>query len=224
MLNYIKYLIGYFYQVIDRWFNPYKYGDEALGAIESYKNPSKRNKDKTAQEVVDSGQIALNIKDMPNVFNPIEAMVALKDEPFDNGLYHHDWEHHQLVIKYDKGTGKRYQARNHLLRRKMTKDLLIFPKRVKVYDKTHLHNIGFHGSDNDKRIIIGWDSRQNQQDMRLFEDEVIKINKKEPIYWYVSIELQSDFTAKWYSKIYNLDGQLLLEREFHDISKFSWIA
>lgn len=211
-------------RVIDKWLNPYKYGDEATEAIEGFKNPSKKTKGKTAQQVVDSGKIALTIKDLPQPFSAVEAMIELKDEPFDNGVFHHDWEKHQLCIKYEKGTGKRYQARSEKLRRKMKKDLTIYPKEVKVYDKTHLHNIGFHGSDNDPRIIIGWDSKQNQQDMRFFEEKVIKANREQPIYWYVSIEIQNDFSAKWYSKVYDMDGQLLLEQVFHDKSKFYWIA
>lgn len=212
------------FQYIDRWFNPWKYDNEAFEAIEAYKNPSKRTKGKTAQEVVDSNFTALRLRDQDKPFTAGEGVVLLKDEPWDNGLYHHDFDVHQVMTKYDTNSGKRYQARNGSKRKKIKDKLLLYPKKVEVFDMTHVQNIGFHGTDDDIKMLVGWDSNQNRQDMRKFEEKVIEINKQQPIYWYVSIELQSDFSAIWKSEVYNIDGEILLEQTFHDSSSFRWIT
>lgn len=210
-------------QKVDRWFNPWKYDNEAIQVLIAHKNPSQKIKGKTAQEVVDSHSLAVNLSTQKAPFNAESAISSLKQEPFDNGLYFHDFDHHQVVVKYDRQAGNRYQARNGYKRKKMK--LLIEPKGVKVFDKAHIHPVAFHGSDDDNRMLVGWDSNQNRKDMRLFEQEVAELNKKEPIIWYVSIDFQNktDFSAVWLSQVYNLDGQLLLEQTFHDKSKFKWI-
>lgn len=209
------------FQRVDRWLNPYLYGTVAMQVIDNYKNPSQKTKGMTKQEVVDSDITALNIQRQLKPFTASESIVALENEPFDNGWYFHNDRYHQLTVKYDKGSGKRYQARNGGKRQKIKKDLLLFPK-VPSYDMTHLHNVGFHGSDSDLRLLVGWNSDQNRKSMRLFEEEIVALNQKKPIFWYVSIELQDDYSAKWNSVVYDLDGVVVLEKSFHDTANFKW--
>lgn len=205
---------------IDKWFNPYKY--EGLEALIAYKTPSNRVKGKTAQEVVDSNVTVLHLETQEQPFSVSEAVLKLNEEPFDNGLYFHNHSFHQLATKYNRGACMRYQARNATKRKKLRKNMLIYPKNVEVYDATHLQPIVFHGTDDNPKLLVGWDSNQNRVDMRLFEAEVIKINTKQPIIWYVSIELLNDFSCDWHSIVYSIDGEMLLEKSFHDPSNFKW--
>ena len=45
------------FQKIDKWFNPYKYSNEGMLALEMQQNPRKRNKGRTAQEMVDNKEL-----------------------------------------------------------------------------------------------------------------------------------------------------------------------
>ena len=56
--------------------------------------------------------IALNITTVASPVQLANGIKGLESRPFDNGIYYHDNHYHQYLIQVDKGSGKRYQARN----------------------------------------------------------------------------------------------------------------
>lgn len=206
---------------IDKFFNPWKYDNEAFETIEAYKTPRNRTIGIAAQEIVDSDILGINLEVQKEPFDVVQAINVLAKEPPDNGLYYHDLDVHQVAVKFKPLSFKRYQARSDKARRKLKP--ILYPK-VESYDKTHVIPVGYHGSENDIRLLVGWDRKQNQQDMRLFEDDIKKINKKKGFIWYTSITLQnqSDFSAIWKTTIVDETGEILLEKTFHDTSSFKW--
>lgn len=213
------------FQKIDKWFNPYKYSNEGMLALEMQQNPRKRNKGRTAQEIVDNKELlGVNFLPQKQSFNITEAIQKLQELPFDNALYYHDLDVHILATKYDTNSSKRYQARSQKQRRKLKKNLLIYPRDVDIFDMTHIQAVGFHGIEDREEMLVGWNSRQNQQDMRIFEEGISFINSTQPIIWYTIIEFQNktDYSAIWNTKITSLDGEILTEKSFHDTSNFVW--
>ena len=204
---------------VDLWFNPYKYNEEGIKALYAHNNPKEKVKGLSKQQVVDSNMIALNITTVASPIELANGIKELESRPFDNGIYYHDNHYHQYLIKYDKGSGKRYQARNGSKRSRYKKHLKIYPKNVSRYDLTHINSIGFHG---DETFCIGFDSKLNQEDMNRFEEKVRAVNNKQPIYWFTDIQLQEDYSAVWVATIVSLDGEILLQETFHDRSNFHW--
>src|SRR5699024_12125259 len=52
---------------------------------------------------------------------------------------------------------------------------LIYPRdQGKPFDRTHLLPIGYHGSENDERLLVGWDSDANRGPFRSEERRVGK--------------------------------------------------
>jgi hypothetical protein len=214
-MNWIKLIL----LKIDLWFNPYKYDEAGIDALNAFHNPKERVKGMTRQAVVDSDMIALKIDTVDKPIVLSEGIAQLGSKPFDNGIYFHNEQYHQFLIKYDTKSGKRYQARNGNKRRNSKKGLKIYPKNVEKYDLTHINSIGFHG---DETFCIGFDSRLNQDDMNRFEEKVRSVNNKQPIYWFVDIQRQPDYSVVWRATIVTLDGEILLQETFHDRSNFYW--
>jgi hypothetical protein len=208
-----------FWLKVDLWFNPYKYNEEGIKALYDHNNPKEKVKGLSKQQIVDSNMIALKIATVSKPIDLPSGIAILENKPFDNGIYYHNERYHQYLIKYDKGSGKRYQARNGNKRSRYRKKLKIYPKNVETYDLTHINSIGFHG---DETFCIGFDSRLNREDMNRFEEKVRTINNEQPIYWFADIQLQEDFSVIWVATIVSLDGEILLQETFHDRSNFYW--
>ena len=58
--------------------------------------------------------------------------------------------------------------------------------------------------------------------MNRFEEKVRSVNNKQPIYWFVDIQRQPDYSVVWRATIVTLDGEILLQETFHDRSNFYW--
>lgn len=90
------------------------------------------------------------------------------------------------------------------------------------FDRTHVIPIGYHGSENDNRLLVGFNSKLNRKDLRDFEIKVSKLNDEMTILWFVSIDRQPDDSAIWYATIWDEKGNILMEDQFHDKDKFVW--
>jgi len=125
----------------------------------------------------------------------LDNAIKLKTKPKKNRIWvYHDKDRHQLFAHLDVRSGFKCKTRNDELRRNMVP--WIKPKVKKKYDRTHVLPIGYHGSDGDPRLIIGWDSEHNQNELKNFEFR----NKKrdEPIYWFTDIR-KDKYGATWSS-------------------------
>lgn len=137
----------------------------------------------------------------------LDNAIKLKTKPKKNRIWvYHDKDRHQLFAHLDVRSGFKCKTRNDELRRNMIP--WIKPKVKKKYDRTHVLPIGYHGSDGDPRLIIGWDSEHNQNELKNFEFR----NKKrdEPIYWFTDIR-KDKYGATWSYKIYSVKTKKLID-------------
>jgi len=137
----------------------------------------------------------------------LDNAIKLKTKPKKNRIWvYHDKDRHQLFAHLDVKSGFKCKTRNDELRRNMIP--WIKPKVKKKYDRTHVLPIGYHGSDGDPRLIIGWDSEHNQNELKNFEFR----NKKrdEPIYWFTDIR-KDKYGATWSYKIYSVKTKKLID-------------
>lgn len=137
----------------------------------------------------------------------LDNAIKLKTKPKKNRIWvYHDKDRHQLFAHLDVKSGFKCKTRNDELRRNMIP--WIKPKVKKKYDRTHVLPIGYHGSDGDPRLIIGWDSEHNQNELKNFEFR----NKKrdEPIYWFTDIR-KDKYGATWSYKIYLVKTKKLID-------------
>lgn len=137
----------------------------------------------------------------------LDNAIKLKTKPKKNRIWvYHDKDRHQLFAHLDVRSGFKCKTRNDELRLNMIP--WIKPKVKKKYDRTHVLPIGYHGSDGDPRLIIGWDSEHNQNELKNFEFR----NKKrdEPIYWFTDIR-KDKYGATWSYKIYSVKTKKLID-------------
>ena len=184
----------------------------------SQKNKSNAQKrrdefDKPVMENLTNDQPYISLADekmiMPifNVNNQLDDAINMEEKPKLNQIwFYHDENRHQVFAHLGKGTGNVCKSRNDELRRNMTP--WIRPRIKKKFDRTHLIPIGYHGSDGDQRLIIGWDSNHNQNELKNFEFKQKKRN--EDIYWLTDVQKTKD-GAVWNYKIYSAKTNKLLD-------------
>lgn len=203
---------------IDRWFAPYKYGDDVK--VVSTVPTSSRNL--SAKEMVNQRRLGIDITTEKNMLDDSKVVLLLENNEYDKAYYYHDRNHHQLAVKFKKGASFRYQFRSDTNRKRL--DPIIYPQtHGEPFDKTHLIPIGYHATESDSRILVGWDSRQNRVDMQVFERAISKYNLRYDIIWFVDIELKEDETAIWTATVWNAQThQKHKTAQFHDKHKFIW--
>lgn len=126
---------------------------------------------------------------------------------------YHDANVHQLFARFDPGDGWRCRERDDAARGQLKP--LIYPKNQGRFDRTHLIPIGYHGSENDNRLVVGWNPRQNQQEFAEFEK--VQKKRKEPIYWQTLIT-KTPAGANWRYRIYDARTGILLDSLERDIA------
>ena len=88
---------------------------------------------------------------------------------------------------------------------------MLYPKADKAYDRTHLIPYGYHGSENNPALVVGWDSDQNRKELREFEIKVNNINKSKAIYWFTLLERRPTY-ATWEYRIFDTESGKLLDK------------
>lgn len=149
-----------------------------------------------------------------------DALNRLNISQSEIAYYCHEDNHHQIAVKFNKGSAWKYHARNES-KRKQLKPIIEHRKKGKG-DKTHLIPVGFHGSENDERLLVRFDSKINKGALKKAEEYISNINMKEPILWFVDIEKQDDETAIWYMTVWDDKHNILIQQSFHDYNKFIW--
>lgn len=153
------------------------------------------------------------------VFEPLDELHTKDELPYpSHSWYYHDAGLHQLMTHVIPGTAFLYTERSDAHRKKLRP--LIYPKDGSVpFDRTHLIPFGYHGVEDDPRLLIGWDSSQNRKEMNNFEQKQKK--RKTPFYWLVSVNrtltgaelTYKVFDAKTMKELDQL--HLSMEGEFH---------
>lgn len=226
--------ISRFTRSIGKWVAPYKYHfeDETLNEeiSEGKRRKQKfkgRNKpklsvqeEKAKKEFLETGAIGIDIITINEVLNDSTALTRLNRSKSGVAYYCHTENHHQIAVKFDRGSAWKYHARNDAKRKKL--EPIIEHKIKGRGDKTHVIPVGFHGSDHDERLLVRFDSKINKGVLKKTEEYVANINNDEPILWFVDIVKQNDKTVVWNCTVWDERNNIVTKERFHDKNKFIW--
>lgn len=208
---------------IDRFLNPNKYlfSDEEKAAMVEARDKRNLAKRYSPKQMVEQNILGVFPEEVTYEMDKESAIDNAKLGDADDLFYYRSDRKLQLVVKFKPHSAKRYQYRDDKQRK--TLKPIIAPKRgKKPYDRTHLIPIGYHGSENNPLLVIGWDSVQNRGEIEQFERRIAKINQTETIIWFVDLTYEVDKTVSWDVWITNQYGKPLLDNHFHDASEFFW--
>lgn len=151
---------------------------------------------------------------------PLDNAIFFKKKPSPFKIwYYHDGKKHQIFAYLPAGSAFMNDKKRSSKDRKKLKPL-IYPLDCGRFDRTHILPIGYHSSENDPRLVIGWDSDQNRNELNKFEQR--NKARKEDIYWLTSIE-KTDFGARWTYKIYSVKTSNLIDSLSLTMKgKFKW--
>lgn len=192
---------------------PYKYVDAPLEDV-------RQNKKISAKEHLERGFLGVSVITVSSSMEEEEAKERLLLSESDRAYYVHTSQRHQLAVRFEPKSSKRYQYRSDKHRKQLSP--IIYPD-VKVFDRTHIIPIGYHGSESDNRLLVGWDSGINRKELNQFESKIGKINNRATILWFVDIKKADDGSAIWHSYVWDETGKLLKKGVWHDKKKFFWL-
>ena len=213
---------------IHRWIEPYKYDNEVIQPQKklSMKKKSvkvnkitKSDKKPTELDAVNRGELGVKIITLNNQLDNETAFQKMDRSGSHVAYYYHSKDRHQIAVRFEPQSGFRYYKRNSSKLQGFKP--LIVPK-YSEWDKTHLIPLGFHGSESDPRLLIGWSRKLNRGAIKKHEDKVIRINKDYTIYWFIDIEKTKSDSAYWTSTVWFEDGALAEKQKFYDKDKFKW--
>lgn len=215
-------------RAIHRWIEPYKYDNEIKQPTKQQSSKkkavkvsklTKKDKQPTELDAVNRGELGVKIITLNNQLDSNTAFEKIDQSYSHIAYYHHSKDRHQIAVKFEPASGFRYYKRNDLKRKKFNP--LIYPKYGSS-DKTHLIPVGFHGSENDPRLLIGWSSKLNRGEIKKHEEKIITINKDYTVLWFIDIKKAENDSAYWTSTVWFEDGSLIDQKKFYDKDKFHW--
>lgn len=211
--------IKYWHYKIDKWLNPYKYDESSLGKYESHKEFLKYMKSHSVEDVVNNDILGVRLKNVDGRLTKDNVKSRLGAEQFDTVLWYHTMSVHQVAVKFDSESYFRYQHRSNEARRRLKP--LLYPISDEPFDRTHLIPVGYHGSESNDILLVGWDSYLNRHPMQKFEEKVRSYNSR-PIIWFTELELQHDGSVVWKTIIMNQFGKVIDQDRWHDTRRFKW--
>lgn len=220
---------------IDRWLRPYRYHfeDESLKEQKEQqkrkkkpiKNKLKRTlsseQQKQTKDFLARGEIGVKLTTMNDVLEKNKVLQLLQRSGYNLGYFYHDKNYHQLAIKFDANSSWKYKERNGAKIKKLKP--LVYHKDIRTQDRTHMVPIGYHGSEDDARLLVGFSSKINKGELKKFENYIANINDREAVLWFINIERQKDNTVIWKATVWDKDNNIIDEKQFHDKSQFVWL-
>lgn len=138
--------------------------------------------------------------------------------PPQHTWYYHSPTKHMLFSHLMPGSGYQFKERNNKARGRLRP--LIYPQSGKSFDRTHLIPFGYHGSEADARLLIGWDSQQNRGPMNDFEQR--QKRHAFPIFWLCDVEKIQGGAKLTYMTWDARNMRLLDSAEFYMNCPFAW--
>lgn len=179
------------------------------------------DKTPTHSEAVSRNELGVDVVALQSVMTPDDAFERMRLSNSHVAYYIHTSTHHQIAVKFEPKSAWRYYERDDV-KRKQLKPLL-FPKANKPFDRTHVIPVGFHGSENDSRLLVGFNSELNRQDLNDFETYIKEVNNETTVLWFVDIEKQVDDSALWKAYVWDMEGRPIAIDTFHDTDPFVWL-
>lgn len=161
-----------------------------------------------------------SIRKVLSVTQPLSKIANFKHLPKLNTIWSYTSSRSmQLAGVFEPGAG--YVFRNRNARRRKTLRPKIYPLQDKPFDRTHLLPFGFTRSENDDRLLVGWDSNQNRNELNDFEQMAKRFSM--PIIW-LTVITHSQEGLHWSYRIYSCENRKLLAKL--DISfncRYKWL-
>ena len=201
-----------------------KHSDEKGSSREVSNDASQSHRELTdeARDEIDRNVLGVKIINVTEGRMTNENVLSrLQRSNSHNAYYYYDGQAFQIAVKFEPKSAWRYYERSNEKRK--TLKPVIFPKSNKPFDRTHVIPVGYHGSENDSRLLVGFNSQINRNDLNTFEEAVRNMNETMTILWFVSIERQPDNSAKWFATVWNDEGVELKHEVFHDTDPFVWL-
>ena len=153
---------------------------------------------------------------------PLTRAFEFEKQPkFDECWTYHNSHLHQIWWHLAPGTGFRYTSEQRSNEERRLTNLCIRPVlKVKgAVHRTHMLPFGYHGLENDERLVIGWSGEANVGPFNEFEQKIKKL--KEPIYWMCSVE-RMKYGARWRYIIFNEQMKMIDSLEHIMKTEFVW--
>ena len=196
------------YQRIRKWIQPYW-------------NPKSKKKKKPRTK-----SFSTRGKETDLIFveskRPLTRAFEFEKQPkFDECWTYHNSHLHQIWCHLAPGTGFRYTSEQRSNEERRLTNLCIRPVlKVKgAVHRTHMLPFGYHGLENDERLVIGWSGEANVGPFNEFEQRMKKL--KEPIYWMCSVE-RMKYGARWRYIIFNEQMKMIDSLEHIMKTEFVW--
>ena len=196
------------YQRIRKWIQPYW-------------NPKPKKKKKPRDK-----SFSTRGKETELIFveskRPLTRAFEFEKQPkIDECWTYHNSHLHQIWCHLAPGTGFRYTSDQRTNEERRLTNLCIRPVlKVKgSIHRTHMLPFGYHGLENDERLVIGWSGEANIGPFNEFEQKIKKL--KEPIYWMCSVE-RMKYGARWRYIIFNEQMKMIDSLEHIMKTEFVW--
>ena len=196
------------YQRIRKWIQPYW-------------NPKPKKKKKPRDK-----SFSTRGKETELIFveskRPLTRAFEFEKQPkIDECWTYHNSHLHQIWCHLAPGTGFRYTTDQRSNEERRLTNLCIRPVlKVKgSIHRTHMLPFGYHGLENDERLVIGWSGEANVGPFNEFEQKIKKL--KEPIYWMCSVE-RMKYGARWRYIIFNEQMKMVDSLEHIMKTEFVW--
>ena len=196
------------YQKIRKWIQPYW-------------NPKPKKKKKPRTK-----SFSTRGKETDLIFveskRPLTRAFEFEKQPkFDECWTYHNSHLHQIWCHLAPGTGFRYTSEQRSNEERRLTNLCIRPVlKVKgAVHRTHMLPFGYHGLENDERLVIGWSGEANIGPFNEFEQKIKKL--KEPIYWMCSVE-RMKYGARWRYIIFNEQMKMIDSLDHIMKTEFVW--
>lgn len=153
---------------------------------------------------------------------PLTRAFEFEKQPkIDECWTYHNSHLHQIWCHLAPGTGFRYTTDQRSNEERRLTNLCIRPVlKVKgSIHRTHMLPFGYHGLENDERLVIGWSGEANIGPFNEFEQKIKKL--KEPIYWMCSVE-RMKYGARWRYIIFNEQMKMIDSLEHIMKTEFVW--
>lgn len=153
------------------------------------KNKLAINRKKKENEIIDEDHPELVMR-IFQTNKPLDNVMKSTQKPKrDTMWYYHDSNRHQIYAHLMPGTGFRVPSEERSDRERSKLKPKVRPVKSpgfdEAYDRTHLIPFGYHGSENDPRLVIGWSRAENRNGLADFEMRAKKISV--PIYWLTDV-------------------------------------
>lgn len=189
--------------------------------IQPYWNPKPKKKKKPRDK-----SFSTRGKETELIFveskRPLTRAFEFEKQPkIDECWTYHNSHLHQIWCHLAPGTGFRYTTDQRSNEERRLTNLCIRPVlKVKgSIHRTHMLPFGYHGLENDERLVIGWSGEANIGPFNEFEQKIKKL--KEPIYWMCSVE-RMKYGARWRYIIFNEQMKMIDSLEHIMKTEFVW--